>query len=477
MPTYIMLTTLTPEGVATIKNNPQRIREVNKEVEQLGASVKAQWATLGHFDFVNVVEAPDDADDGARVARARLARDGAVRDAGGDPDRRLHRRSVTVRVKVLVVGAGGREHAIVRALRALAARARGALRARQPGHRARRAACSTSRADDVDGPRRGSRATRRSTSSSSGPRRRSSPGSSTRCADAGIAVFGPSRERRAARGLEGLRQGGHGGGRRADRAPGPRVDERRERRWRRSTRYPVVAQGRRARRRQGRRHRRPTRRRRARRSRRSSSQRRFGDGARRRRGAPRRRGGLAARALRRRARACRWRPRRTTSGSSTATTGPNTGGMGSYSPVAGVDAARCASARRAIVHQPVVDELARRGTPFHGVLYAGLMLTADGPQVLEFNVRFGDPETQAVLPRAAHATCSTSLAAAARPGGLRGRELEWDARMGGHARARRRRATRSAPRSGDVDQRARRASPAGVEVTHAGTALADGATS
>jgi uncharacterized protein with GYD domain len=60
MPTYIMLSTLTPEGVQTIKNNPQRIREVNKEIEQLGATVKAQWATLGRYDFVNVVEAPDD---------------------------------------------------------------------------------------------------------------------------------------------------------------------------------------------------------------------------------------------------------------------------------------------------------------------------------------------------------------------------------------------------------------------------------
>ena len=60
MPTYIMLSTLTPEGVQTVKNNPQRIREVNKEVEQLGASVKAQWATLGQFDFINVVEAPDE---------------------------------------------------------------------------------------------------------------------------------------------------------------------------------------------------------------------------------------------------------------------------------------------------------------------------------------------------------------------------------------------------------------------------------
>ena len=60
MPTYIMLSTLTPEGVQTIKNNPSRIREVNREIEQLGATVTAQWATLGRFDFINVVEAPDD---------------------------------------------------------------------------------------------------------------------------------------------------------------------------------------------------------------------------------------------------------------------------------------------------------------------------------------------------------------------------------------------------------------------------------
>ena len=61
MPTFVMLTTLTPEGVQTLKNNPQRLREVNKEIEQLGATVKAQWAVLGRFDFVNVVEAPDEA--------------------------------------------------------------------------------------------------------------------------------------------------------------------------------------------------------------------------------------------------------------------------------------------------------------------------------------------------------------------------------------------------------------------------------
>ena len=68
MPTYVMLSTLTPEGVQTIKNNPSRIREVNKEIEQLGASVKAQWATLGRFDFVNIVEA----DDEKAIARVSL---------------------------------------------------------------------------------------------------------------------------------------------------------------------------------------------------------------------------------------------------------------------------------------------------------------------------------------------------------------------------------------------------------------------
>src|SRR5207302_2344162 len=60
VPTYVLIASLTPEGVQTVKNNPARIREVNKEVEQLGATVKAQWATLGRFDFINVVEAPDE---------------------------------------------------------------------------------------------------------------------------------------------------------------------------------------------------------------------------------------------------------------------------------------------------------------------------------------------------------------------------------------------------------------------------------
>ena len=59
MATYLMLSKLTPQGSATIKNNPERVLEVNHEIESLGAKVTAQWATLGEFDFVSVVEAPD----------------------------------------------------------------------------------------------------------------------------------------------------------------------------------------------------------------------------------------------------------------------------------------------------------------------------------------------------------------------------------------------------------------------------------
>jgi phosphoribosylamine--glycine ligase len=79
-------------------------------------------------------------------------------------------------------------------------------------------------------------------------------------------------------------------------------------------------------------------------------------------------------------------------------TGPNTGGMGSCSPVAGFGPAEVEEVMET-VHRPVLEELAARGTPFVGVLFAGLMLTDDGPRVLEFNCRFGDPETQSLLPR------------------------------------------------------------------------------
>jgi uncharacterized protein with GYD domain len=69
MPTYILLTSLTAQGVQTLKANPDRLREVNRDVEELGAKVLHQWATLGPYDFVNVVEAPDT----ATVARVSVA--------------------------------------------------------------------------------------------------------------------------------------------------------------------------------------------------------------------------------------------------------------------------------------------------------------------------------------------------------------------------------------------------------------------
>ncbi len=75
--------------------------------------------------------------------------------------------------------------------------------------------------------------------------------------------------------------------------------------------------------------------------------------------------------------------------------GPNTGGMGAYSPVAWLDDVAGHVER---IHQPVIDELARRASPFVGCLFAGLMMTEDGPKVLEFNARFGDPETQVMMP-------------------------------------------------------------------------------
>jgi phosphoribosylamine--glycine ligase len=145
--------------------------------------------------------------------------------------------------------------------------------------------------------------------------------------------------------------------------------------------------------------------------------------------------------------------------------GPNTGGMGAYSPVPGFGAARVAELCAA-VHQPVVDELRRRGTPFHGVLYAGLMLTADGVRVLEFNVRFGDPETQAVLPRL-RSDLLYLLVRACEPGGLAGAELAWAPATAvtlvlasaGYPEA----ARTGHPISGLG------AVPADVEITHAGT--------
>jgi phosphoribosylamine--glycine ligase len=147
--------------------------------------------------------------------------------------------------------------------------------------------------------------------------------------------------------------------------------------------------------------------------------------------------------------------------------GPNTGGMGSFSPVPGIDAAQLV----ATIHQPIVDLMRARGTPFHGVLYGGLILTADGPRVIEFNVRFGDPETQALLPRL-RSDLLDALWASTRPGGLAGVQLDWSPEWAvtvvlasaGYPES----ARSGDPISGTASL------PPSVELTHAGTALADG---
>ena len=100
--------------------------------------------------------------------------------------------------------------------------------------------------------------------------------------------------------------------------------------------------------------------------------------------------------------------------------GPNTGGMGAFAPVSGVGSSEARALVEA-VHVPVLAELASRGAPFVGLLYAGLMLTSEGPRVLEFNCRFGDPETQAVVPLI-EGDLLEALAAAAR-GDVSGVEL------------------------------------------------------
>jgi len=90
MPIYILLSRLSQQGVATLQANPTRLLEVNRDVEELGARVLHQWATLGEFDFVNVIEAPDT----ATVARVSIARRPWLdedRDAAGADDRRVRR--------------------------------------------------------------------------------------------------------------------------------------------------------------------------------------------------------------------------------------------------------------------------------------------------------------------------------------------------------------------------------------------------
>ena len=151
--------------------------------------------------------------------------------------------------------------------------------------------------------------------------------------------------------------------------------------------------------------------------------------------------------------------------------GPNTGGMGAYSPAPVVTPDMLAVVKAQVL-QPVVDELARRGTPYRGVLYAGLMLTQSGPKVLEFNCRFGDPETQAILPRLA--TPLLPALRACMDGTLASCPVEWDPRpavcvvmvSGGYPE--------SYPKGVPIEGLEEAARQPGVVVFHAGTALRRG---
>lgn len=105
--------------------------------------------------------------------------------------------------------------------------------------------------------------------------------------------------------------------------------------------------------------------------------------------------------------------------------GPNTGGMGAYSPVGDVGPDLVQSVRTGVL-EPAIRELARRGTPYRGMLYAGLALTKSGPKVIEFNARFGDPEAQALIPRLTTDLADLLLATAR--GELTPRTLRWDPR-------------------------------------------------
>jgi phosphoribosylamine--glycine ligase len=152
--------------------------------------------------------------------------------------------------------------------------------------------------------------------------------------------------------------------------------------------------------------------------------------------------------------------------------GPNTGGMGSYSPVPGIDPETVAEIA-ATFHEPVIAKLRERGVPYRGVLYAGLMMTADGPRALEFNCRFGDPETQAVLPRL-RTDLLDVLERCAREGGLEGVELDWSNNWAVTVVMASAGYPESASKGDVIAGLDRAAEVEGVEITHAGTGRRDG---
>jgi phosphoribosylamine--glycine ligase len=154
--------------------------------------------------------------------------------------------------------------------------------------------------------------------------------------------------------------------------------------------------------------------------------------------------------------------------------GPNTGGMGAYSPVPDLPESLCATLVD-VIHRPILAELARRGAPFRGALYAGLMLTPEGPVLIECNARFGDPEAQALLPRLAiplepllRAAAAGDLSAAAADLGLQGCVLPTTGNAAvaivmaaaGYPEA---------PRKGDAISGLEEAAQAGATIFHAGS--------
>ncbi|HEY5487960.1 MAG TPA: phosphoribosylamine--glycine ligase [Candidatus Limnocylindrales bacterium] len=154
--------------------------------------------------------------------------------------------------------------------------------------------------------------------------------------------------------------------------------------------------------------------------------------------------------------------------------GPNTGGMGAYSPVPDLPDGLCATLLD-VIHLPILAELARRGAPFRGALYAGLMLTPEGPVLIECNARFGDPEVQALLPRLAVplaplllGAAQGDLAAAVAALGLQGQMLPTtgDAAVAIVLAAANYPET---PRRGDVISGLEEAAATGAMVFHAGT--------
>ena len=134
---------------------------------------------------------------------------------------------------------------------------------------------------------------------------------------------------------------------------------------------------------------------------------------------------------------------------------------------------RCATQVMADVIRPTLAEMARRGTPFRGVLFAGLMLTATGPKLIEFNVRFGDPECQALMLRLRSDLLPALLAAC--DGELRDFDLRWDAAAEpGRGDGGRRLSRRATPRAREIRGLDRAAAVPGVQVFHAGTGAAGG---